>query len=433
MTERELWDYIEEMGEKGSVYGLDNMHRLLDKEGHPEKKLHIIHIAGTNGKGSTAVYIASILKGAGYRTGVYSSPAVFDYREKISVNGKNISVKSLCEYVEYIKGICEEIVSDGFSSPTLFEIETAIAYKYFADKECDFAVIECGCGGRDDATNAIDEKELAVFAKISMDHMKLLGDTIEKIADAKSGIIKKGCSVITIPQDEKAYNQLKKTADENGCEIYTADEPEKIRTAFTKTVFNLPGFDKLETNMLGTYQPLNSSVAVKAALILRERGFKIGDSAVRKGIANAINPGRFEVIGKSPLFIIDGAHNEDAARALAESMDKYLSDKPLIFICGVLADKAYDRVMELTTKRASFIITVTPPENKRALDKQVLADTILKYNKNVTTADSVEEAAEMALLLAGQKQNKCAIVAYGSLSYLGRLKRYVTGGVCVRV
>lgn len=433
MTERELWDYIETMGEKGSVYGLENMHRLLDKEGHPEKKLHIIHIAGTNGKGSTAIYIASILKNAGFKTGVYSSPAVFDYREKIAVNGKNISVKSLCEYMEYVKGICDEIVSDGFSSPTLFEIETAIAYKYFADKGCDFAVIECGCGGRDDATNAIENKELAVFAKISLDHMKLLGDTIEKIAKAKSGIIKKGCSVVTIPQDEKAYKELKKAADENGCDIHTGDEPLKIKTAFTKTVFDLPGYEKLETSMLGTYQPLNASVAVKAALVLRERGFKISDGAIRKGIASAVNPGRFEVIGKNPLFIIDGAHNEDAAKVLAESMDKYLSDKLLIFICGVLADKAYDRVMELTTKRASFIITVTPPDNKRALDKQALADTILKYNKNVTTADSVEEAAEMAMLLAGQKQNKCAIVAYGSLSYLGRLKKYVTGGVCVRV
>lgn len=433
MTERELWDYIETMGEKGSVYGLENMHRLLDKEGHPEKKLHIIHIAGTNGKGSTAIYIASILKNAGFKTGVYSSPAVFDYREKIAVNGKNISVKSLCEYMDYVKGICDEIVSDGFSSPTLFEIETAIAYKYFADKECDFAVIECGCGGRDDATNAIENKELAVFAKISLDHMKLLGDTIEKIAKAKSGIIKKGCSVVTIRQDEKAYKELKKAADENGCDIHTGDEPLKIKTAFTKTVFDLPGYEKLETSMLGTYQPLNASVAVKAALVLRERGFKISDAAIRKGIASAVNPGRFEVIGKNPLFIIDGAHNEDAAKVLAESMDKYLSDKPLIFICGVLADKAYDRVMELTTKRASFIITVTPPDNKRALDKQALADTILKYNKNVTTADSVEEAAEMAMLLAGQKQNKCAIVAYGSLSYLGRLKKYVTGGVCVRV
>ncbi len=433
MTERELWDYIETMGEKGSVYGLENMHRLLDKEGHPEKKLHIIHIAGTNGKGSTAIYIASILKNAGFKTGVYSSPAVFDYREKIAVNGKNISVKSLCEYMDYVKGICDEIVSDGFSSPTLFEIETAIAYKYFADKECDFAVIECGCGGRDDATNAIENKELAVFAKISLDHMKLLGDTIEKIAKAKSGIIKKGCSVVTIPQDEKAYKELKKAADENGCDIHTGDEPLKIKTAFTKTVFDLPGYEKLETSMLGTYQPLNASVAVKAALVLRERGFKISDAAIRKGIASAVNPGRFEVIGKNPLFIIDGAHNEDAAKVLAESMDKYLSDKPLIFICGVLADKAYDRVMELTTKRASFIITVTPPDNKRALDKQALADTILKYNKNVTTADSVEEAAEMAMLLAGQKQNKCAIVAYGSLSYLGRLKKYVTSGVCVRV
>ena len=433
MTERELWDYIETMGEKGSVYGLENMHRLLDKEGHPEKKLHIIHIAGTNGKGSTAIYIASILKNAGFKTGVYSSPAVFDYREKIAVNGKNISVKSLCEYMEYVKGICDEIVSDGFSSPTLFEIETAIAYKYFADKGCDFAVIECGCGGRDDATNAIENKELAVFAKISLDHMKLLGDTIEKIAKAKSGISKKGCSVVTIPQDEKAYKELKKAADENGCDIHTGDEPLKIKTAFTKTVFDLPGYEKLETSMLGTYQPLNASVAVKAALVLRERGFKISDGAIRKGIASAVNPGRFEVIGKNPLFIIDGAHNEDAAKVLAESMDKYLSDKLLIFICGVLADKAYDRVMELTTKRASFIITVTPPDNKRALDKQALADTILKYNKNVTTADSVEEAAEMAMLLAGQKQNKCAIVAYGSLSYLGRLKKYVTGGVCVRV
>ncbi len=433
MTERELWDYIETMGEKGSVYGLENMHRLLDKEGHPEKKLHIIHIAGTNGKGSTAIYIASILKNAGFKTGVYSSPAVFDYREKIAVNGKNISVKSLCEYMDYVKGICDEIVSDGFSSPTLFEIETAIAYKYFADKECDFAVVECGCGGRDDATNAIENKELAVFAKISLDHMKLLGDTIEKIAKAKSGIIKKGCSVVTIHQDEKAYKELKKAADENGCDIHTGDEPLKIKTAFTKTVFDLPGYEKLETSMLGTYQPLNASVAVKAALVLRERGFKISDGAIRKGIASAVNPGRFEVIGKNPLFIIDGAHNEDAAKVLAESMDKYLSDKLLIFICGVLADKAYDRVMELTTKRASFIITVTPPDNKRALDKQALADTILKYNKNVTTADSVEEAAEMAMLLAGQKQNKCAIVAYGSLSYLGRLKKYVTGGVCVRV
>ena len=433
MTQNELWDFIEENSARGSVYGLDSMRRLLEKTGHPERKLKIIHIAGTNGKGSTLCYIASILKACGYKTGTYSSPAVFDYREKIGLNGHMISVKDLCTYMQEIKDICDEIVSEGNPMPTLFEMETALSFKYFADKGCDFAVIECGCGGRDDATNIIDNKELAVFAKISMDHMKLLGDTLEKIADAKSGIIKKGCSVVTSVQESAAYKILENAAKENGCEIYVADEPLKVKTAFTKTVFDLPGFEKLETSMLGSYQPGNAGTAVKAALALRDRGFKISDNAIRKGIAGAVNPGRFEVIGNKPLFIIDGAHNEDAAKRLAESMEIYLKGKPLIFICGVLADKEYDKVMALTVDKAAFIITVTPPGNKRALDKQALSDTVMKYNKNVTTADSVEEAAEMAVLLAGQKNNKCAVVAFGSLSYLGRLKKYVTGKICMKI
>ncbi|MGN0346923.1 MAG: bifunctional folylpolyglutamate synthase/dihydrofolate synthase [Lachnospiraceae bacterium] len=420
MTEKEVWDYIAELGKKGSVLGLAAVRELANRVGNPQNDIPVIHITGTNGKGSILAFVSTILKAAGYRVGRYISPVLLDYREKIQINEKMISKNALFEGMDLLRNQIREMEKDGFPSPTLFEVETVLAFWYFKKKKCDFIVLETGMGGATDATNIVDKPFACVFSKISMDHMQFLGNDLQAIAKVKSGIIKPGTRVITALQEPEVTKVLEQQVKEKNCVFSEMRMPEKVRYGLQAQSFQYRDLKKCRITLAGCYQIENACVALETIRSMQDAGVRISEAAIYQGLEETKWYGRFSILQKKPLFLVDGAHNEDAAKQLRQSMICLLSGKPLIFIVGVLKDKEYEKVLRLTADLASHILTVTPPNAQRALPAYELAESAKKYCKSVTAMDSLEEAVEMASLLAG---TECAIIAFGSLSFLGALKR----------
>ena len=426
MNYREAMEYIEQLKPLGSVMGLESIRSLCRRLGNPQNRLKFVHIAGTNGKGSVLSYISTVLQAAGYKVGRYISPAVLDYRERFQVDGRMITQSGLCKYLEPVRKAAQEMVEAGETHPTLFEVETAAAFLYFLDKGCDIVVLETGLGGSLDATNVIDTTVAAVFTSISMDHMEILGESLEQIALAKAGIIKNKCYVISAKQQTEVMKVLRQAAAFRRAKFFTADaaKAKHVKSSVTKQHFSYDKYKNLEISMLGQFQIENAVVAVETITMLGRCGFPVPEEKLREGMMQAKWPGRFQVIGKKPFFIADGAHNEDAARKLVESIRFYYPDRKIIFIMGMLRDKEYDKVIRITFALAKHIITVTPPIRERALSAYELAQAAGEYHDSVTVADSVQEAVEIAYLLAGEDKDT-VIIAFGSLSYLGELMNIV--------
>lgn len=416
-------EYVESLKAYGIVPGLDNMNELCNRLSNPQDALSFVHIAGTNGKGSVLAFVSTVLKTAGYKVGRYISPVISEYREKIQINGRPITQKALCECMEEVKIACDGMVEDGLSHPTPFEVETALAFLYFKKNNCDIVVLETGMGGREDATNLITTTKVAVLVPISMDHMQYLGKTPEEIAWQKAGIIKNRCYAISARQEEAVFQVISKEAEEKGASLSCVKEPCKIKYGLEKQKFSYETaagtkLQNLEITLAGKHQVENATVAIEVVEKLTLCGYMVSEKQLRKGLADTVWPGRFQVMGKRPLFVMDGAHNEDAAKKLAESIRFYFTNKRIIYIMGILKDKEYEKVIAETYAYADQIITVTPPENPRALPALELAQVLKDYHPGVTVAGSVEEAVEMAYLLAGKED---VIISFGSLSYLGRL------------
>ena len=426
MNRKQTEEYIEVLGQFGSVLGLENMYRLCEKLEIPLEELKVIHIAGTNGKGSTLAFVSTILKEAGYKVGRYISPTISDYRERIQIGGRMITWKDLCLYMSKLRDACEQIVAEGNPHPTAFEIETALGFLYFYEKECDMIVLETGLGGTLDATNVLPKPLLSVLASISMDHMAFLGNTLSEIAENKCGIIKDGCPVVSQIQDDEAMKVIEKVCLQKQASLTVVEEEKlsKVKYGLLKQKFSYGNYKQCEISMAGTYQIKNACLALEVVEVLRTLGYEISDKAVFKGLQNAQWLGRFTVIGKKPLFVVDGAHNEDASKQLAKSIEFYFTNKKIIYIMGVLKDKEYEKIIANTYSYASQIITIKTPNNERAMDAYELAKEVNKYHPNVTMADSIEEAVEMAYLMADKDS---VILAFGSLSYLGRLMSIVQG------
>ena len=420
MNEKEAMEFVEQASRFGIVPGLDSIRELCRRLENPQKDLKFIHVAGTNGKGSVSTYIASVLQCAGYRVGRYISPVIFEYRERIQVNGRMITKKAMCYGMERIRDVCDEMTGEGLPHPTPFEIETALGFLYFLEKSCDVIVLETGMGGRLDATNIVENTVAAVLTSISMDHRSFLGNTLEEIAGHKAGIMKRGCTVVSAPQGSEVMSVLRACADELDCPFAALDMGKLagVHCGLERQRFSYGSHRGLEIPLAGKFQIENAALAVEALDALREAGYSVSEEQLRQGLASAEWPGRFTIIKKRPLFIVDGAHNEDAARRLAESIDFYFTNKRIIFIMGVLRDKEYEKIIALTAKYAEHIITVTPPQNPRALSAYELAREIAGVHPSVTAVDSLEEAVEMSFLLADKES---VIIAFGSLSYLGRL------------
>ena len=422
MNYREAMEYMEELGQYGTVMGLTTMRELCARLGNPQDQLKFVHIAGTNGKGSVLAYVSSVLHTAGYRVGRYISPAVRDYRERFQIGDRMITQAALCNNLQQVKEAAEAMAAEGLPHPTAFEVETAVAFLYFLDKQCDIVVLETGLGGEQDATNVVNTTLVAAFASISMDHMDILGDSLEKIATVKAGIIKNKCYVISAKQSPDVMKVLRQVAALKKAKFFTADvtRAKNVRYGVTKQHFTYDKYKNVEITMLGQFQIENAVVALEVLAALGRLGYPVAEDKLLQGFLAAQWRGRFDVIGKKPLFIADGAHNEDASEKLAESIRFYFTNKRIIYIMGMLRDKEYDKVIRNTYEMAEHIITVTPPVRDRALHAYDLAQAVRQYHNSVTVADSVQEAVEIAYLLAGQDK-ECVIIAFGSLSYLGEL------------
>lgn len=415
-------EYVESLQRYGSVLGLQNMERLCGRLGNPQNELKFVHIAGTNGKGSVLAYVSTVLHTAGYKVGRYISPTISDYRERFQINGRMIAKAALCGYLEYIRNTVEQMEAEGLPHPTPFEIETAIAFLYFRDRKCDIVVLETGLGGRLDATNVIKTAVCTVLTSISMDHMAVLGDSLTEIAKQKAGIIKPGVHVVSCMQKDEAMKVIIDTARERGCSLVIADSGKavNIKYGLGRQSFSYGNYKKLEIAMSGQFQIDNAVLAAEVVNVLQGEGFIVSEEKLRQGLLQTEWPGRFSIIGKKPLFIADGAHNEDAALRLAEAIRFYFTNRRIIYIMGVLADKEYHKIIRATYESAQHIIAIKPPHNARALSGYELAEALKEYHSSVTVADSLMEAVEMAYLLAG-KERDTVIIAFGSLSYLGEL------------
>lgn len=424
MTYEEARRFLENCNQYAGELTLEPLREMLRRLGNPQDKLSFVHIAGTNGKGSILAYVSTILFKAKYRVGRYVSPTIFGYRERIQVNGVSISREDLTRLTEKVECVGAQMLSEGLRHPTMFEAETAVAFLYFLEQGCEIVVLEAGMGGRTDATNVIQNTLVAVLASISMDHMGFLGDTLFEIAENKAEIIKPGCMVVSVKQMEEAERAVMERSKKVGCSVVVADADAAVhrkRGLFQQT-FDYKEQESVEIALSGEYQFINAVAALEVVEALRKKGYQIPEEAVRSGLKETVWKGRFTVVAREPYVIVDGAHNRDAAKRLRETIEQYLSDKRLIYIMGVLADKEYERVIEETVSFASEIVTVMTPDNERALPAEKLAEAVAKYYVPVQAAESIADAVERAYALARKED---VILAFGSLSYLGELIRQV--------
>ncbi len=419
MNYQEVLDYVEELKKYGSVPGLDNVQRLCERLGNPQDKLKFIHIAGTNGKGSVLAFCSEILKESGYRVGRYISPTIFEYRERIQVNGRPVSKKDLCRLMELMKGLCGEIEAEGNPHPTAFEIETAMAFLYFLEQNCDVVVLETGLGGLLDATNIVKTTVLEIITSISLDHMGILGNNLSDIAKNKAGIMKPGSRAVALKGDNTVMDVLEGKAKELAIPLSVVDPSEitGVKSSLEKQSFRYKGYRDLAISMVGKYQLENAALSVCAMEEFAKAGFPVKERAVYKGLLQTFWPGRFQILEKKPMFIADGAHNRDAAVRLEQSLRFYFTNRRIIYIIGILRDKEQDEILKVTCPLADQILTVPTP-GERGLSAYDLACIVKEYHDNVTATDSVQEAVELAYLLADKET---VIVAFGSLSYLGNL------------
>ena len=421
--------YLDEISRYGSVLGLDNMKELLDRLGNPQKDLKFIHISGTNGKGSCLAYLSTILSGAGYKTGRYISPTLDTYRERIQVDGEYINKDSLASHVTAIAKATEDMKKDNAGIPTLFEVETVLAFLYFKEKKCDIVVLETGLGGSLDATNIIDTSILEIIMPISLDHKDFLGDTLEKIAEQKAGIIKENTRVISAAQKEDAAKVIKNKVIEKNCKLTIVDPNEiKLKSRNLKQQsFDYKQWHDVTISLPGSYQPQNAIVALEAIKVLREQGYHISDEDVLNGLNKTVWKGRFTLISETPPVIMDGAHNPAGAKELMKSLELYFNNKKYIYIFGVFSDKDYDEIVEITAKRAEHIITVQTPNNPRALSAEELRDEVIKVNKSCEASETIDEAVRKAIKMAKEDED-CIIVIFGSLSFLGDAEKALYNG-----
>ena len=419
MTLDEALHYIHSVCWKGSVPGLERISALLDKMGHPERKLKFIHVTGTNGKGSTCAMLASMFTKAGYKTGLYTSPYLIRFNERIQIDGVQIPDEEICEITEYIKPLADSI----FEQPTEFEMVTALGFEYFARHNCDLVVCEVGMGGEFDATNVILPPEVAIICNIGLDHTEVLGDTLEKIAATKSGIIKPGCDAVIYREQPSVEAVFEERCKKVGAKLHKANfDSIRLRShGLEGQVFDCDGYEALELPLLGDHQLHNAAVVLTAVDALRTRGWKLPEEAVRKGLKDVKWPGRFELLRKDPLFIIDGGHNPQCIEALVKNIDDYLAGRPLTVLTGVLGAKDFHCMYANVAPFAKEFITVTPG-NPRALDAKDLAKYLATFGKPVTPCETVADGVKLAVEHAGRDG---VVLCYGSLYMLGDIKAAV--------
>ena len=419
-------DRIHEFNRFGMVLGLDRMEELLRRLGNPQDDLKVIHVAGTNGKGSVSKYLEEGLSACGYKMGLYTSPYIETFNERIRYDGADISDEDLEYYGQKVVSAAEVMVADGLDSPTEFEVVTAIAFLYFADRQADITILEVGLGGIGDSTNVVKSPLASVITSISYDHMAQLGSSLAEIAVNKAGIIKTGCPVIAnVPQRDaakiiarKAYAMGSRLYDISGIRAAVSDE-----TPFSQKVsmeLYEKSYSDVEISMVGRHQAENLKTALATLEILRKSGaVKLDREALYEGLKRARQPGRFEVISEDPLVIIDGAHNEAGAQALQETMAQHFAGKKILLVAGILADKEIDSIVKFLTKITDHII-VTEPDNPRKLAAEKLAGHVADFGVAAEAVSDVEAAVHRAKELADGYD---VILFAGSLYLIGDVRR----------
>ena len=419
MDYKEALEYIAQTSWRGSKPGLERITRLCSLMGDPQRELEFIHVAGTNGKGSFCAFLSSILVKAGYKTGMFISPYLEVFNERMQINGNNIPDDELAKITEYTAQFADSMED----LPTEFELNTAIAFEYFKRNKCDIVILEAGMGGELDSTNVIDPPLLSVIMHIALDHTAWLGDTKEKIALTKSKIIKNGSRAVLYKQDENVTEVIRNRCKEVGAGLYIS-EPESLKLInadLSGQTFETEDFGRITVPLIGKYQAENIAVVLKAAEALRDIGYDIPESSVKEGLKETKWPGRFEVLRKDPYFIVDGGHNPDGIRAAEESLEAYFKGEKIIFIFGVMADKDYEQMADIILPLAREVFCVAP-DNERALSPGELAELINKKNVPARACRDVEEAVLLALEIAKETTPVCAI---GSLYMAGEIRKLI--------
>ena len=425
MNYEESLKYIQETHKFGIRLGLDNMSKLLELLGNPQDKLNIIHVAGTNGKGSTCSFITSILKECGYKVGLYTSPYLETFTERIRINGENIPEEDVARIVTLIREKIEQMVSEGYSYPTEFEIVTTMAFYYYCEQEVDFVALEVGLGGRYDATNIIKKSDVSVITSISLDHVGILGDTVAKIAYEKGGIIKENGVAVVYDQSDEAKNIIKDICKEKNAKYIEVkfDDINVKQSDINSQVYDCSimgqRYEDLEIQLIGDHQINNSMLALSAIEVLKElKNLNLNEKDIRKGLLNTRWPGRIEKIMDKPTFIIDGAHNEDGARSLAKAIAKNFNGKKATLLIGMLEDKDIDGVLEILMPYFNKVITTTP-DNDRAINCETLREKISKYVDDVVAISNIEDAVNYTLRNAKEDD---VIISSGSLYMIGTVR-----------
>lgn len=431
MTYQESLEYLDSLLKFGIKFGLERITALADALGNPQKQLRVIHVAGTNGKGSTCTFAASILREAGYRTGLYLSPYVYDVRERLQIDGEMISERDFAALVAEIRPAAEEIGKTDLGPVTEFEVKTMMAYLYFARKQVDFAVLEVGMGGRFDATNIV-EPLVSVITNISLDHTERLGNTVEEIAFEKAGIVKTGSVVVTAVDNEAAWQVILKRCHEEGTEVWrvinskakpsSASADVQLRYFSKGEAFSLRGgevqFAGLRPGLRGKFQHVNAATAAAAIVALERYEVRVTPQAIFAGIANAHIPGRLQVLREKPMLVIDGAHNPDAAEKLAKAVPEEFKYKRLILVIGMIQTHPPEEVLSKLAPLASKVIA-TQSQWMKASPAQTIADAAQTLGADVEIVDKVPAAVERALELAEPDD---LVLVTGSFYTIGEVK-----------
>lgn len=418
MTYEEALSYIHSVCWKGSKLGLERTRELLGKLGNPEKKLKFIHIAGTNGKGSTAAMLASILEEAGYKVGLYTSPFINRFNERMQIDHEQIPDGELAELTERIRPFADAMED----APTEFELITALAMVYFAGHRCDIVVLEVGMGGELDSTNVIDVPEAAVIAAMGLDHVRELGPTMADIARAKAGIIKSGGDVVSYGGNSEADPVFEQVCRERGARLHQPDFSAIVPGSFSLEgqSFSYGDLKDLRIPLAGEYQMKNAAVVLETVKVLQARGWRVTEEHIRRGLANTRWPARFEVLQKDPVFIVDGGHNPHGIRATAQSLERLFPGRKFTFVTGVMADKDVESILGLIVPLADQFFTVRP-DNPRAMSADELARRISAMGVKATACDSVAHGVQRAIQAEGPDG---VAVALGSLYMSGEVRAY---------
>lgn len=423
MNYEEALEFIHGTYRFGSKLGLENIKDLLQRLGNPHERFRAVHVAGTNGKGSVTSMLAHVLHEAGYRVGMFISPYLERFTERIQVDLKEIEPHELARITERVKEKVVEMVSEGKNHPTEFEVVTAIGFTYFAERQVDCAVVEVGLGGRLDATNVVNPL-VSVITSISYDHMDVLGDTLEKIAAEKAGIIKQGRPVVTYPQHPEVISVIRRVSRERCAPLFEVDEEsiEVVASQVGRQVFNYSfggeKFSNVVIRLTGRHQILNAATALTAVAVLRREGIVIPDDAVYRGMERAVWPGRLEVVRRRPYVILDGAHNESGAQVLASAIKEYYDGKPVTLVIGMLKDKDADAIVKHLCPLAESVI-VTKPDSPRAMEPDELAIKVRGYCPDVTVESDIEKAVAMGLKRVAEDG---VLLFTGSLYLIGKVR-----------